>query len=159
MLRKEDKEDTVQTKGNKKRRAIRSILIILALLLLLLLSGIRIYPSPFQCDRIKLKQNAAKTQIVNFKTALEMYHKDNGAYPTTEQGPQALVEKPSIPPEPKNYNPDGYLAGIPLDPWGNEYIYHSPDVYGMYSIISYGADGVSGGEGEDRDVECWRLSE
>ena len=107
----------------------------------------------------KARRNTAKAQISQFKTALDKYYLDNSHYPTTEQGMQALIEEPSSHPQPKNWDKNGYLESIPPDPWGNEYIYFSPSVTskGPYSIESYGADGIDGGEDENKDVESWDL--
>lgn len=89
----------------------------------------------------------AKTQIKQIEQALQMYRIDNGMYPTTEQGLDALIEPPSIEPIPRNYHPQGYMERIPKDPWGNDYVYLSPgntDIYGRlreYEIISPGPNG------------------
>ncbi len=101
----------------------------------------------------------AKLQIKNFETALHLYKIDNGMYPTTEQGLDALVEPPTIPPLPTHYKEGGYLEKkkIPLDPWGNPYIYASPGLHGDYDIICYGADGKPGGEGKNADIENWNI--
>lgn len=96
---------------------------------------------------------AAKVQISNFETALDMFRIDNGFYPTTEQGLAALVEKPSAGREPRNWKQ--YLRGVPADPWGNDYIYISPgDENRDYEIISPGPDGEPG---TDDDVASWML--
>lgn len=96
----------------------------------------------------------AKVQIRNFETALKLFKIDNGFYPSTEQGLEALVKKPSTGRIPENYREGGYLEKkkIPLDPWKNPYIYISPGTQGDYDIISYGADGLPGGEGYDADI-------
>ncbi|MCD6419122.1 MAG: type II secretion system major pseudopilin GspG [Synergistetes bacterium] len=101
------------------------------------------------------KVTAAMMQIKNFKTALEMFYLDNGFYPSTEQGLQALVKKPTTGREPKHYRTGGYIEKIPRDPWGNPYIYRCPGEHGAYDIISYGADGEPGGEGADKDITSW----
>ncbi len=105
------------------------------------------------------KVTEAKVQIKNFETALKLYKLDNGTYPTTEQGLEALVAKPTTGIIPKNWREGGYLETkkIPLDPWGNPYVYISPGLHGDYDIISYGADGVRGGEGFDKDIESWAI--
>ncbi len=101
------------------------------------------------------KVTAAMMQIKNFKTALEMFYLDNGFYPSTEQGLQALVKKPTTGREPKHYRSGGYIEKIPRDPWGNPYIYRCPGEHGAYDIISYGADGEPGGDGADKDITSW----
>lgn len=101
----------------------------------------------------------AKAQIKNFDTALKLFKIDNGFYPSTEQGLEALVAKPSIGKIPKNYRQGGYLEKkkIILDPWGNSYVYISPGMQDDYDIICYGADGIPGGEGYDADITNWDI--
>lgn len=100
---------------------------------------------------------AARADIATLEQALEMYKLDNHRYPSTEQGLQALIEQPSGSPEPKNWNPSGYLkkGKLPVDPWGNDYQYLSPGSVGPFDIYSLGADGSEGGEGYDADVGNW----
>lgn len=97
----------------------------------------------------------AKSDIQNFSAALDLYRLDNFSYPSTEQGLQALVEKPSGDPEPGNYNEGGYVQRLGKDPWGRDYVYQSPGEGGEYDIISLGNDGVEGGEGFDSDITNW----
>jgi len=106
------------------------------------------------------KVTEAKVQIKNFETAVKLYKLDNGRYPATEQGLNALISKPTAGIIPRNWRKGGYLENnkIPLDPWGNPYIYASPGLHGDYDILSYGADGVRGGEGFDSDVESWNVN-
>jgi general secretion pathway protein G len=101
----------------------------------------------------------AKVQIKNFETALKMFKLDNGFYPSTEQGLESLIEKPTTGQIPQKYREGGYLEQkkIPLDPWGNPYIYISPGVQGDFDIESYGADGKEGGEKKDADIENWDM--
>lgn len=103
--------------------------------------------------------SAAKVQIRNFETALKLFKLDNGFYPGTEQGLEALIKKSATGKIPANYKEGGYLEQnkIPLDPWGNPYIYLSPGLHGDFDIISYGADGKEGGEGKDADIINWYM--
>ncbi len=105
------------------------------------------------------KVTEARVQIKNFETALKLYKLDNGRYPTTDQGLEALVSKPTVGVIPRNWRRGGYLENtkIPSDPWGNPYIYASPGLHGDYDILSLGADGARGGEGFDGDVESWNI--
>lgn len=99
------------------------------------------------------RQTVAKQQIEGFSSALEMYKLDTTKYPTQEQGLDALVTEPQ-----GIMNWKGpYLKKkfIPKDPWGNNYVYMYPGEHGDYDILSYGADGNSGGDGEDKDVASW----
>ena len=101
----------------------------------------------------------AKVQIRNIESALKLYKLDNGVYPATEQGLQALVEKPATGQIPKNYKAEGYLESkkVPKDPWGNDYTYLSPGEHGDYDLCSYGADSVKGGEGKSADICSWDI--
>lgn len=103
------------------------------------------------------RRTKAKIQIRNFQQALDLFKLDNGFYPTTEQGLEALVKKPTISPIPPRYREEGYIDRIPKDPWGNPYVYICPGKHGEYDIISYGADGEPGGEGKNADIESWNL--
>ena len=101
----------------------------------------------------------AKVQIRNIETGLKLYKLDSGTYPTTDQGLQALVEKPTVGQIPNNWRAEGYLESknIPKDPWKNDYIYLSPGEHGDYDLCSYGADGVKGGEGNNADICSWDI--
>ncbi|MHA7816669.1 MAG: type II secretion system major pseudopilin GspG [Pseudohaliea sp.] len=93
------------------------------------------------------------------ETALKIYRLDNYVYPTTEQGLEALVEPSTLDPEPRNFKEGGYLAEVPMDPWGRPYLYLSPGERGEVDIYSLGADGLSGGEGQNADIGNWRDGE
>ncbi|EQM75329.1 secretion system protein G [Stutzerimonas stutzeri MF28] len=104
------------------------------------------------------KVTVAKGDIKAIGAALDMYKLDNYSYPSTQQGLDALVEKPSGNPQPKNWNRDGYLKRVPKDPWGNEYQYLSPGTKGgQYDLYSYGADGKQGGSDLNADIGNWDL--
>jgi general secretion pathway protein G len=105
------------------------------------------------------KQLKAKIQIESLETALKLYKLDNGMYPDTEQGLQALIEKPESGMLPKKWREGGYLekGRLPKDPWGNEFVYLSPGVHDDYDITSFGADGVPGGDDKDKDINSWEI--
>jgi general secretion pathway protein G len=105
------------------------------------------------------KQVKAQLQIESLETALKLYKLDNGAYPTTDQGLYALVERPVSGTVSTNWREGGYLekGAVPKDPWGNDFVYLSPGLHHEYDIISYGADGVPGGEGKDKDINNWEI--
>lgn len=92
----------------------------------------------------------AKAEMGNISSALQMYKLDNFQYPSTSQGIEALVSKPSGSPEPKNYKSGAYMPKLPVDPWGNPYLYFSKS--GKFEIISLGADGEEGGEEDAADI-------
>lgn len=93
----------------------------------------------------------AKAEMANISQALDMYKLDNFQYPSTSQGIEALVSKPSGSPEPKNYKSGGYMKKLPVDPWGNPYLYFEQEG-GKYEIISLGADSEEGGEEDAADI-------
>jgi general secretion pathway protein G len=105
------------------------------------------------------KVTIAATQLKNIQSALDLYRLDNSQYPSTQQGLEALVSKPSGSPEPKNWNPDGYLKSVPEDPWGAQFQYISPGSEGPYDLYSYGSDGREGGEGDAADISVWQAKE
>jgi general secretion pathway protein G len=98
-----------------------------------------------------------KHDLQTLKTALELYKLDNYVYPTTDQSLQALVAKPTIPPEPRQWREGGYLDAVPNDPWGFPYNYLSPGEHGDFDIYSLGADGQFGGAGVNKDIGSWQL--
>jgi len=101
------------------------------------------------------KRTAAGIQIAELEQTLDLFHLDNGFYPTTDQGLEALVRIPSLPPEPRNYRDGGYMKKAPVDPWGGPYIYRSPGEHGPYDLFSRGPDGEEGGEGREADINNW----
>ena len=100
---------------------------------------------------------AAKQGIASLLQALKLYRLDNLRYPTSEQGLQALTARPDSPPVPSNWKAGGYLERLPKDPWGNPYQYLNPGRKGEIDVFSFGADGVSGGEGTDADIGSWDV--
>ena len=97
---------------------------------------------------------AARTDVNNLMQALKLYRLDNLRYPSAEQGLQALVARPSTGPAPANWRP--YLDKLPNDPWGRPYQYLSPGIKGEVDVMSFGADGRSGGEGNNADIGSWQ---
>jgi general secretion pathway protein G len=100
----------------------------------------------------------ARADIHNIESAMNLFRLDNFRYPSTEQGIDALVNKPNDP-NIRNWNPGGYLARMPKDPWGNPYLYLNPGNNGTIDIYTLGADGRPGGEGNDADIGNWSLDE
>lgn len=101
------------------------------------------------------KVAAAKVDIATIMQSLKLYKLDNTRYPTTEQGLQALLTKPTSGPAANGWKEGGYLEKMPKDPWGNPYQYLSPGVKGEVDVFSLGADGQPGGTGEDADIGSW----
>lgn len=100
------------------------------------------------------RATAARTDVNNLTQALKLYRLDNLRYPTTEQGLQALVARPTTGPQAPNWKP--YLEKLPLDPWGQPYQYLHPGLKGEVDVFSFGADGKSGGTGRDADIGSWQ---
>ncbi len=98
----------------------------------------------------------AVSDIVALENALDMYRLDNSIYPTTDQGLEALVQKPTVSPEPRNYRADGYVKRLPQDPWRNDYLLLSPGEQGKIDIFSAGPDGQAGTED---DIGNWNLQD
>ena len=110
----------------------------------------RIMDRPDEAKRV-----AAKADIGALQQALKLYRLDNGFYPSTDQGLQALVQRPTTQPTPNNWKQGGYLERLPQDPWGGDYQYLSPGVHGEIDIFSFGADRARGGEGNNADIGNW----
>jgi len=104
----------------------------------------------------KSKQQAAKAQISMLESAVETYRLDVGSFPTEEQGLSALREQPS---GVESWDGPYLPKEVPLDPWGNRYVYHFPSEHSYFEIVSYGADGKSGGEEENADIFNWKQTE
>ncbi|WP_432280510.1 type II secretion system major pseudopilin GspG [Spectribacter acetivorans] len=101
----------------------------------------------------------AKQDIRVIESALQLYRLDNFQYPSTEQGLEALVEKPTSQPEPRNWKSGGYLDRVPTDPWGNPYQFRNPGEHGEIDVFTLGRDGRPGGEDMDSDIGNWNTDE
>ena len=97
----------------------------------------------------------SKQDIARLQQALVMFKISEGSYPTQEQGLSSLKENPGNLKRPGKYPSGGYINKLPKDPWGNDYVYIYPGQYGEFDIISLGADGQPGGEGENADIGNW----
>ncbi len=126
------------------------VIVILGILATIIFT--RVSDRPEQARRTK-----AAVEIRQIQTALELFKLDNGFFPSTEQGLEALVTRPTTGKIPANYPESGYLEKVPRDPWGNPYVYVCTGAHGDYDLLSYGADGEAGGDGKNRDVESWNL--
>lgn len=130
---------------------------VMVVVVILGILGAMIVPS-FLSRPDEARVQMAQGDVRAIGNALDIYKLDNHAYPTTDQGLDALVKKPSGFPEPKNWNPEGYLKKLPQDPWGNAYQYISPGQEGRpYDLYSLGSDGQEGGEGFAADIGSWSL--
>lgn len=128
--------------------------IMVVVIIIGLLAGIVVPNVMDNLDKANVQK--ARADFSALQTALKLYRIDNFNFPTTEQGLEALVTKSSIAPVPRNFKSSGYIDNLNKDPWGNDYQYMSPADDGKeYDIYSLGADGVSGGEGQNADVSVW----
>lgn len=136
----------------------RGFTLIEIMVVIIILGILAMYVAPKLMGRPdEAKQVRARMDIAALETALKLYKLDNGIYPGTEQGLLALVQQPESGVIPKKWRQGGYLekGKVPKDPWGNDYVYLSPGMKGDFDIISYGADGVPGGENENKDINNW----
>ena len=148
----------VKTIGRACKReqgfTLMEILIVITILgILASLVAVRIMDRPGEARTLK-----AQLDIQTLENAIKLYKLDNAYYPSTEQGLRALVEKPSTGRIPNKWREGGYLEKgvVPKDPWNNDYLYLSPCIHNRnFDLLSYGADGEQGGEGEDADVNNW----
>ena len=147
----------IGSQHQKHHHGFTLIEIMVVIVILGILAGLivtRIMSRPEEARRTK-----AALQLRSIQSALKLYKLDNGIYPDTQQGLEALVQKPETGTVPKKWREGGYLekGQVPKDPWGNEYIYLSPGSRGDFDLISYGADGTGGGDGKNEDINNWDL--
>jgi general secretion pathway protein G len=143
---------------SRHREAAFTLIEIMAVVLIIGLLGTIVGAVVFsQVDTARV--TTAKTQIRGIEAALDFYRMDNGRYPTTEQGLEALVDEPTTSPEPRSYRPEGYLQGgrLPVDPWGEPYQYEAPGNHNPHSfdLWSLGSDSNPGGDDTDADIGNW----
>ena len=138
------------------RRRIQAGFTLIELMVVLVIIGVlAALIVPNVLDRADdARATAAKTDVNNLVQALKLYRLDNQRYPTAEQGLQALVIKPTAGPVPGNWKL--YLEKLPNDPWGRPYQYLNPGIKGEIDVMSFGADGQSGGEGKNADIGSWQ---
>jgi len=144
--------------SDKRVKGFTLIEIMVVVIILGLLAGLVLPRILGQEERARVE--AAKVQIRALESALDAFKLDNGFYPSTDQGLDALIKKPETGRVSTKWREGGYLkpARIPKDPWGNDYMYVSPGGEGReYEIVSYGADGQPGGEGNNADIESWKI--
>lgn len=146
----------VKSIKNRNMKGFTLIEIIVVVVIIGLLAAV-IAPNIFgQVEKARL--NRALSDLRALESSLNLYRLDNFNYPTTEQGIQALVTKPSGSPEAKNWKKGGYIPRLPLDPWGSEYQYANPGTSGNdFDLFTFGADGKAGGEENNKDLSTADL--
>lgn len=141
----------VQSTNYRRSAGFTLIEVMVVVVILGILAAIivpKIMSRPEQARIVKVKQD-----ILAIQSALDLYKLDNGIYPSTDQGLQALVTKPTTPPVPRNWKSDGYLQEVPMDPWGESYQYLNDD--GKLKIFSYGPKGKDGSS----EIGNWNMNE
>jgi len=141
----------------RRQRGFTLIEIMVVVVILGILASIiapRIMSAPDEARTAKAKQD-----IRAIEGALKLYRLNNYRYPTTEQGLQALVTKPTTPPEPRNWKPNGYLDHLPKDPWDHVYQYRNPGKHGPIDVYTLGRDNRPGGDGTDATIGNWMLNQ
>jgi len=137
----------------KKHSGFSLIEIMVVVVILGILASIvvpKIISRPDEARVVKAKQD-----ILSIQNALDLYKLDNGVYPTTDQGLNALVTKPTTNPIPRDWK--DYLKRLPMDPWGREYLYLNPGQHGEIDIFTLGAEGQPGGKGIDAEIGNWNI--
>jgi len=141
------------SKPKKKRDPQAGVTLIEMMVVLVIIAVVAAMVVPNVIGRPdEARVTVAQSDLRSIAGALEIYRLDNRSYPTTAQGLSALVERPTVPPEPVSWASDGYLSVMPQDPWGVPYVYRFPGEAGRFDLITLGADGQPGGEGANADI-------
>lgn len=140
--------------NNKKQQGFTLLEVMVVIVILGILAAM-VVPN-LMGNKDKADVQKAVSDIVALESALDMYRLDNGVYPTTDQGLEALINAPSVDPQPRNYREGGYLRRLPQDPWRNDYLLLSPGENGRLDIFSPGPDGQVGSED---DIGNWNIQD
>ena len=146
-------EEMTQRQAITKQKGFTLIELMVVVVILAVLAGLVVPNLMDRPDEARLVK--AKQDISAVSSALKLYKLDNFQYPTTDQGWEALVSQPTDEPVPKNWKK--LLDSVPVDPWGNPYLYLSPGENGDFDLFTYGADGVDGGEGINATIGQWNI--
>lgn len=141
----------------RKQSGFSLLEILVAMAIMAILGGIMVNQFMGQTEKATFERLKGDLAVID--SALVQYHSDNFLLPSTDQGLEALVSKPSGSPEPKNYPRRGYLKELKKDPWGNPYQYTYPGEFGEYDVYSLGADGEEGGDGLATDIGNWNIDD
>ena len=138
-------------KEDKGWTFVETLIVIAIALMLTAMVGLTAFKQVGRARRVK-----AQTEVENTALALSTYYLDCGVYPTEQQGLEALSSRPASDPVPEGWDGPYLTRLIKTDPWGNEYDYQVPGPDGHpFGVVSYGADGIEGGEGENQDIQSW----
>ena len=143
--------DSIENRQSKIQNRGFTLVELLVVMVIIGLLAALVVPAYMGRER-KARSQAARAQIELLSTALDTLRLDVGRYPTTEEGLDSLVRKPS---GLERWDGPYLKKEVPLDPWGKPYLYRSPGEHGPFDLLSYGADGTPGGEGDNRDVTSW----
>lgn len=144
---------SLQQKNSRLRRGFTLVELMVVVVIMGVLAALVVPRLMGRTDDARVL--AAKQDIDTFTQALKLYRLDNQRYPSTEQGLQALITKPTIAPIPPNWKTGGYIDRLKLDPWGLAYQYQMPGTRGEVDVFSYGADGIPGGVDINADIGSW----
>lgn len=151
---KEAKKTMIKPSVTMTRQAGFSLIEIMVVVIIIGLLASIVAPAVLErADEARLQK--VQADFKSIQTALKLYRIDNFVYPSSEQGLEALVTKPSMSPVPRNWKSPGYIETLQEDPWNRPYLYLSPGEAHEYDIYTLGADGVSGGEGANADISVW----
>jgi general secretion pathway protein G len=139
--------------SNHQKQAGFTLLEIMVVIVILGILASMVLPNLLG-NKEKAERQKVVSDITTLESAMDMYKLDNSRYPTTDQGLEALVSKPDVDPQPRNYREDGYIKRLPSDPWGNTYLLLSPGENGKYDLFSPGLDGE---EGTEDDIGNWNM--
>jgi general secretion pathway protein G len=153
QLEKNPKSQQVPMRSLVHRRGFTLIEIMVVVVIMGVLAALLVPRLMGRADDARVL--AAKQDISTLMQSLKLYRLDNQRFPTTEQGLQALVTRPTVAPLTPNWKTGGYVDRLNKDPWGNPYQYLAPGLHGEVDIFSYGADGKPGGIGVDADIGSW----
>ncbi len=149
------KPEQAQTARRRKRAGFTLVEVMVVVVIIGLLATVVVINVLPAQDRAMVEKAGADIAVL--EQAVETYRLDNLTFPRTEDGLQALVEPPASLTRPERYRQGGYVRRLPDDPWGNPYQYRQPGSDNRaFEIISLGADGQEGGEGNDADISNWR---
>jgi len=155
MIKRSEREIPQQNRIQQRSECGFTLIEVMVVIVILGILAAMVVPRVMERPE-EARRTKARLDIQSIGQALDLYRLDNHQYPSTAQGLEALVSQPENAPR---WRKGGYLSKVPLDPWGNGYIYLSPGLHGDYDLLSYGMDGEPGGIDSGKDVESWSLDQ